>query len=466
MQKNDKNRQISEIKSVHLEDVLSELAIMRDSLKIGIFFMNRNYIIQSNYSGYLGAMFSNPDLAGKNLLDVLSPCISSNELETIKDYFTMIFEEAHEQYILDEINPLVELEYNAPDFPKTKYFQFDFVTIKRSSGEIFALVSVYDITSKVELRKQLHEEGNRRHEEMKAVFELIQIEPHVLNEFIEDMEHEFEQINNVLSNNDLTANETLVKVYQSIHSIKSNAFALEQNTFGDKVHKIESKIKKLSEKEDVGFKDMLNLTKDIEKLTLQKENFKETKEKIKAHKLNETFEGENKMQNLLLNSLNQTVKRVSNDLRKNVKLVAGEIEIETINKNIRRIIKDILLQLIRNSIVHGIEKEGQIKLSIKINDDKVHIYMSDNGRGFEYKKIAEKALKLKLIKREDINNKEELIKTVFSPGFSTAEEEGIHGGRGIGLNMVLDRIRENKGTFKVETKQGKGTTFHIYFPVT
>jgi two-component system chemotaxis sensor kinase CheA len=54
---------------------------------------------------------------------------------------------------------------------------------------------------------------------------------------------------------------------------------------------------------------------------------------------------------------------------------------------------------------------------------------------------------------------------MFAPGFSTAETEGAHAGRGIGLNLVRDRVRELGGTIKVQTEKGKGTAFIIQIPI-
>ncbi|MCL2601117.1 MAG: hypothetical protein FWD88_08050, partial [Treponema sp.] len=50
-------------------------------------------------------------------------------------------------------------------------------------------------------------------------------------------------------------------------------------------------------------------------------------------------------------------------------------------------------------------------------------------------------------------------------GFSTADEEGMHAGRGIGLNLVRDRVRNARGTIKLQTEFGKGTVFNIFFPM-
>lgn len=52
-----------------------------------------------------------------------------------------------------------------------------------------------------------------------------------------------------------------------------------------------------------------------------------------------------------------------------------------------------------------------------------------------------------------------LMKVIFAPGFSTAATEGMHGGRGIGLNLVRDRIKEVNGTIKLRSETDKGTVF-------
>ncbi|MDR0390093.1 MAG: hypothetical protein LBH73_08480, partial [Spirochaetaceae bacterium] len=50
-------------------------------------------------------------------------------------------------------------------------------------------------------------------------------------------------------------------------------------------------------------------------------------------------------------------------------------------------------------------------------------------------------------------------------GFSTAETTSGYAGRGMGLNLVRDRIKELKGTIKLQSQPGKGTTFHIVIPM-
>ncbi|MDR0444036.1 MAG: CBS domain-containing protein [Treponema sp.] len=450
-----------------------EIALMRDNLKIGLFFMDRSFIIQDQYSCYLEELFSQSGLAGKSFIDLLASSVTARELGGIKDYFDMLLDRSFEQSMLDDLNPLTELHYAG------KVFQCGFATIERKRGEVFALVSVYDITARVELQQRLTEEESRRHEEMKVVFELIHIEPQVFGDFLDDAEYEFERINEILKNDTKSAHEALVEVYQSVHAIKSNAVILGLNTFGNKVHNLESSIKKLRELEEVPFNDMLNISMELEKLFQEKDGLKRMAKKIKTFKSDNSAEGKNHKhsqgQYVLVESLTKTVDKVSQDMNKKIKFVVGEIDDEAIKKGPRRIMKEVLMQLIRNSAVHGIEtpkertasgkkEKGVIRLSIKKTHGHIHVKLEDNGRGLDYRKIAKKALLLGLIKKDDEKDKKALLKAVFSPGFSTAETEGIHAGRGIGLSLVKDRVRSIKGSIKLKTESGKGTTFNIIFP--
>jgi two-component system chemotaxis sensor kinase CheA len=460
-----------------------EIAVMKDSMKIGLFFMDKNYIIQDHYSRYLEEMLSDTKLFGKSLIeDIINDSCSQNELEAIKDYFNMILERTYDQDMLEEINPLNELHYTNKQTEERKVFQFAFATVERGRGEVFILVTVYDITTRVELQQRLAEEESRRQEEMQAVFELIQVEPDVFNDFMADMEHELEEINKILKNDSLSAHDALVKIYQSVHAIKSNAVILGLNVFGNKVHNLESKIKKLREMQgEVPFGEMLNLTMEIEKISKEKDGFKDILAKLQSYAGGGGKKGggsEKQNIKVLIESLAKTTSRVSEDLEKQIKFIPAEVDSEAIDKGPRRVIKEVLMQLIRNSALHGIEMPeerkakgkneiGVIKLSIKMTEDhkNIHIKLTDDGRGFDYKKIAEKALSRNLIKQEDAKNTDVLMKVIFMPGFSTADAETVHGGRGIGLDLVRDRIKEVKGAVKVRSEPGKGTIFLISLPV-
>ncbi|MCL2269893.1 MAG: ATP-binding protein [Treponema sp.] len=452
-----------------------EIATMRDSLKIGLFFLNRSIIIQENYSRFLEELLSERDLGGKNFIDLLSNSVNPREQDAIKDYLDMVFNHTFDQAMLNDINPLNELHYVSKNRTE-KIFHCEFVTVERAHGELFVLATVYDITAKVELQQRLREEETRRQEEMRTIFELIQVDPSVFQDFMADAEHEFSQIDEILKNDKLTAREALVNVYQSVHAIKSNAVILGLNTFGDNVHSLESEIKELREqKDEVTFDDMLHLTVAIERLSEKKEGFRDIIEKINSFKL-AAAGGQKQNQYIFVESLTKAADRASSDIGKKVKFIVDEIDAEAIDSGPRRLMKEVALQLVRNAVAHGIElpeerlakgkkETGLIRLSVKSDGKMIHIKLLDDGQGLDFDKIREKALDMNLIKKEDENNKNMLLQAIFSPGFSTAQDEGVHAGRGIGLNLVRDRVRNAKGTIKLQTESDRGTVFNIFLPL-
>jgi two-component system chemotaxis sensor kinase CheA len=312
---------------------------------------------------------------------------------------------------------------------------------------------------------------------MQSVFEFIKVPPTVINEFMDDMEYEFDIIGKTQKDDSLSSDEALIKIYQSVHAIKSNAVIIGLSVFANKVHQLETKIKNIRQKEgEIPFSDMLEVAMDIEKIFYEKEGFGEIIEKLQTY-TGEPVE-EKQHVKIMLESLSKTVSKAAEDNNKTIKFITSDIEDEAFDKCPKRIVKEVLMQLLRNSVAHGIEipevreangknETGIIKLSIKMSEDKnkVIIRLSDDGSGLDYKKISEKAIANKLVKKEDAENRDMLNKAIFSPGFSTAETEGMHAGRGIGLNLVRDRLKDINGLIKLRSEDGKGIQFLVTIPV-
>ncbi|MCL2192095.1 MAG: ATP-binding protein [Treponema sp.] len=453
-----------------------EIAAMKDSLKIGIFFMDREFRIQDNYSRYLEELLADGDLKGKCFTDIVGASVTTKELDAVKDYFEMVFDRTFDQSTLQEINPLNELQYVDPEGQK-KIFHCTFLTVELGAEDSLILVTIYDVTAKVELQERLQKEERKRQEEMSNLFELLQVEPATFKAFQEDVEYEFSRVDRILGNGKLSNQEILVEVYQSVHAIKSNAVTLGLKNFGSKVHEVESEIKRLRDYEgEVPFDDMLHLTIEIERLVKENEGFGVVLERINSFRVDGDVQTKSN-ESLLIESLSNAADKAATDLEKKVRFVAADIDPEAIEKGPRRVMKEVLMQLIRNSVVHGVEppeeraskgkiETGTIRLSIKQSDQTILIKLGDDGRGIDFEKIREKAVRMNLVKEDEADNKNQLLKAIFAPGFSTADdEEGLHGGRGIGLNLVRDRVRDAKGTIKLQTEFGKGTVFNIMFPM-
>ncbi len=150
----------------------------------------------------------------------------------------------------------------------------------------------------------------------------------------------------------------------------------------------------------------------------------------------------------------------------------------SIDKIIADKLYDPLLHLVRNAYDHGVEppevraQQGKPEtgtLTIKAFHQGNHttIEVRDDGQGLNWPKIRQRAIDMKLIAtdRAATATETELAEIMFAPGFSTAEKVNDLSGRGIGLDVVRDRIGALQGTIDVRSVAGRGTTFIMQFPL-
>lgn len=161
---------------------------------------------------------------------------------------------------------------------------------------------------------------------------------------------------------------------------------------------------------------------------------------------------------------------------KNIDFDIPQSEI-TMDKFILEKLPAILIHLVRNSIDHGIEPEeerlklgknakGKISVSVSQTSNRIFVNVKDDGRGINYDRIREKALKLYPEREADIlsADKNDLLAYIFTSGFSTKEVQTELSGRGIGLDVVRTEMDKLKGKISVYSEPGKGTDFELSLP--
>ncbi|MCL2193029.1 MAG: ATP-binding protein [Treponema sp.] len=456
-------------------DAFQDVAAMKDSLKIGIFFMDKDYIIQDNYSRYLEDLLADTNLKGKRFTDILAASIAPDKMEFIVSYLDMVINRAHDPETLLEINPLNEVQYTDPSGAK-KIFHCEPISVELGKDESITMVTIHDITANMELQEQLKKEEKKRHGEMRNLFELLQMEPLAFESFREYMEQEFASMDEIMGNSNLSSNEILTKVYDSIVAMKSKALELGLLNFGARVQEVEEEITKLKDREgEIHFDDMLHLTIEVERLAKEKDSFKQILDRMRAFKVGEE-KAASSDKAFLAELLGKIAADTAADMDRKVRFVASDVDPKAVEDGPRRTIKEVLMQLVRNSVVHGVEppderiangknETGTISLSIKNSGGNIHVKLTDDGRGLDFDRIRERAVRLNLIKEDEATNKGRLLNAIFSLGFSTMGDGQSGQFRGVGLSLVRDRVRDASGTIKLQTEPGKGTVFNIFFPV-
>lgn len=140
-------------------------------------------------------------------------------------------------------------------------------------------------------------------------------------------------------------------------------------------------------------------------------------------------------------------------------------------------IGDPLVHMIRNSMDHGIEtpderaeggkdETGEVVLRAYYQGDNIVLELADDGRGISSSKILKKAIERGLA-QEGLNyTRDEILKFLFMPGFSTAEKVSDISGRGVGMDVVRSNVQKLRGRIDLISEEGKGSTVRICLPLT
>lgn len=162
---------------------------------------------------------------------------------------------------------------------------------------------------------------------------------------------------------------------------------------------------------------------------------------------------------------------------KQVQLNSETLAKTVIPEHLRTSIKEISVQLLRNAVVHGIEAPaarqlegkptiGIIDIEVKNEGQDFIITLQDDGQGIDYDSIRHKLVAMNRYSVEQASNlnRTDLLKQLFSSGFSTKDDADEDGGRGVGLDIIKAQVKEHAGKLNVKSELGKMTRFVITLP--
>ena len=173
----------------------------------------------------------------------------------------------------------------------------------------------------------------------------------------------------------------------------------------------------------------------------------------------------------------RVVRDLARDLGRQVRLEVegGDIELD---RAVLDEVADPLVHLVRNAIDHGIEPprervkagktaEGRLRLSASRERNSVAIRVADDGRGIDRAKILAKAKADGLVDAtaESLAD-DQLLRILSRSGFSTAAVVSGVSGRGVGVDVVMTRIRQLGGAVELVSEPGQGTAFVLRVPLT
>jgi len=135
-----------------------------------------------------------------------------------------------------------------------------------------------------------------------------------------------------------------------------------------------------------------------------------------------------------------------------------------------------IAHLLRNAVDHGIEApahrqahgkpaSGHVVLAFRRDGPDLLVECTDDGRGLDPVAVRERALALGLLGADESCDPAALARLVLVPGFSTRTRATQLSGRGIGLDVVNQAVREQRGAIDIASTPGRGMRVTLRVPV-
>ncbi len=471
---NERNTELSQSKK-ETDDILQ-------NVKDGLFLLDEKCCIESQYSAALEKIFGESNLGRKSFLKYLENKINQEIIDSIANYLDLLFTKKIDEHVLAELNPLgqIELHFEGEKINEStsKFLTFDFRRIVEQEKTVRIIASVNDITEKIALEKDLEETKEASKRKMDLLLSILNVEPAMLEEFIKSSQDEIDSVDGVIQELEQkeSAIELLESVYRSIHTIKGNASMLELDFMADRAHQVEDMINELRKKNQLKFKDIKSLLGEIESIHSLHKEVKDLIDQIS--KIHEQFRPKRHHEhNMLIKSLNKLITNLGDEYNKKVKLISQNFKSDLIPYEQRLILRDVLVQLIRNAMYHGLEtaeerqeagkkETGTIRIISFDKDDRIGIQFEDDGRGIQYDKLREKAKESGKWSKEEVDswNDQQLTELIYLPGITTVDNANMTAGRGFGMDIVKQKIIKLGGEITIDTRKGKYCKFIIELP--
>jgi chemotaxis protein histidine kinase CheA len=177
----------------------------------------------------------------------------------------------------------------------------------------------------------------------------------------------------------------------------------------------------------------------------------------------------------LTHTLNQLAERLAHDHRKRFKLQLSGLT--AIPRAYVPTLKDVLIQMLRNSAVHGIETTdvrrahtkddvGAVRIDFRKSADGFELMFEDDGAGLLPEQLKAAAVRKQIVTQAeaDAMDTRAAMALIFRPGFSTQEHVSMDAGRGVGMDVVAKSVYAIGGKIGVTTNPGKFTRFKVSLP--
>jgi two-component system chemotaxis sensor kinase CheA len=509
-----------------------------ESVSEGLFLLDREGKIGHEHSKSLETIFQGQDLAHRSFLDVLRPLVTEKVLQEAADYLDILFKDHVNLKLVASINPLDQVQMCFGDGGINKYLAFQFTRVhNRDRSLSHVLVTVKDITSQMLLERQLEQSKQQAEEQMAFLLAILHVDPESLRDFLDRTERELRRVNQTLrqygEHRHIFPKQyrlALLDIFPIVHGIKGEAALLGLGLFEQKLHAFEDVIGELRGRSNLDGDHLLSLTIHLDKLLNDVQSVREMVDRLTdlrnifapdftapaarateaamptdlSPELSAPIEpaapvmaqpvepvmsmaplsaprqeaADADSDGLLLVQLKRLTQQIARAEGKKVDLVAHGFDTLVLTDEQKAMLRDVLVQLVRNAVSHGIEtpaeraragksSAGLIRVQAQPAEDQgCRIICHDDGRGISGEQLRRAAVQSGHWSADDLAgwDDRQLHALLFEPGFSTAEKVTLHSGRGVGMDVVKQKVEALGGQLSLSTQPSRFCAWCITLP--
>ena len=222
--------------------------------------------------------------------------------------------------------------------------------------------------------------------------------------------------------------------------------------------------------------DLVSIQNMLDELTRQSETLLIQQSRVSAELQDGLLRTRMLPFDTMVPNLRRTLRQAAQEEGKSAQLYVEGAHGE-MDRNLLDRIKAPFEHMLRNAIAHGIElpadrrkagkpEEGAVRIRVAREATEVVVRVSDDGRGLDRAAIRARAIERGLLRADSRPSDDQLLGLITQTGFSTASHVTQLAGRGVGMDVVANEIKQLGGSLAIESQPGQGSTFVLRLPFT
>jgi HPt (histidine-containing phosphotransfer) domain-containing protein len=485
----------TEVRLIDFEDLLAadaRVTLLRSeqmkqilaTVHEGLLLIDCEHRIGLEYAGSAEAILETRGLAGRKLPEVLAGLLDPERVQLAAEYLDMLFDPRVIENLITKINPLLKVEARFEEGGR-KILAFRFVRGLEGGVIRHVLVRIEDLTREEELAREVEAQRQRGEQHLELAVTLMQTDPEALVGLLDRMGSQLRHAEALCGPHAASpAPASFDALLRDLHGTKGEASLLGFSALAREVHQLEDAIAGVRRGEpDPGAAKTIAMARTAAVaalLTAARSVLEQLSRLGRAARrgelppspLNQSSpqrEGERRPEE----ALQRFVAELGTELGKPARFL-WRFDGMALPDRYLTVVREAVVQLVRNSLVHGVETPDvrrlrgkpavatlQLAARRRPGSGAIELIFQDDGAGLDLATLRTRAEQLGHAAGSD----EELRRLIFLPGFSTASAATLHAGRGIGLDLLRNRIESMGGRIGVFSEPGRFCAFQILLPL-